>query len=57
MSQFVDYVLTLGQKSAPSFGYASLGLSLEQYGINAVQKNVPGAVRPDGGGAAGLLVR
>jgi phosphate transport system substrate-binding protein len=46
MSQFVDYVLTLGQQSAPSFGYASLGLSLEQYGINAVQKNVPGAVAP-----------
>jgi phosphate transport system substrate-binding protein len=46
MSQFVDYVLTLGQQLAPSFGYASLGLSLEQYGINAVQKNVPGAVAP-----------
>jgi phosphate transport system substrate-binding protein len=46
MSQFVDYVLTLGQQAAPSFGYASLGLSLEQYGINAVQKNVPGAVAP-----------
>jgi len=46
MSQFVDYVLTLGQQSAPSFGYASLGLSLEQYGVNAVQKNVPGAVAP-----------
>jgi phosphate transport system substrate-binding protein len=46
MSQFVDYVLTLGQQSAPSFGYASLGLSLEQYGINAVQTNVPGAVAP-----------
>ena len=46
MSQFVDYVLTLGQQKAPSFGYASLGLSLEQYGINAVQKYVPGAVPP-----------
>ncbi len=46
MSQFVDYVLTLGQQSAPSFGYASLGLSLEQYGVNAVQHNVPGAVAP-----------
>jgi ABC-type phosphate transport system substrate-binding protein len=46
MSQFVNYVLTLGQQTAPSFGYASLGLSLEQYGINAVQKNVPGAVPP-----------
>jgi phosphate transport system substrate-binding protein len=46
LSQFVDYVLTLGQQLAPSFGYASLGLSLEQYGVNAVQKNVPGAVAP-----------
>ena len=46
MSQFVNYVLTLGQQTAPSFGYASLGLSLEQYGINAVQHNVPGAVPP-----------
>jgi ABC-type phosphate transport system substrate-binding protein len=46
MSEFVNYVLTLGQKAAPSFGYASLGLSLEQYGINAVLKNVPGAVSP-----------
>jgi phosphate transport system substrate-binding protein len=46
MSQFVNYVLTLGQQAAPTFGYASLGLSLEQYGVNAVQKNVPGAVAP-----------
>jgi phosphate transport system substrate-binding protein len=46
MSEYVNYVLTLGQKTAPSFGYASLGLSLEQYGINAVLKNVPGAVSP-----------
>jgi ABC-type phosphate transport system substrate-binding protein len=46
LSQFVDYVLTLGQQIAPSFGYASLGLSLEQYGINAVKANVPGAVAP-----------
>jgi len=46
MSQFVNYTLTLGQQTAPSFGYASLGLSLEQYGINAVQHNVPGAVPP-----------
>ncbi len=46
MSQFVNYTLTLGQQTAPSFGYASLGLSLEQYGVNAVQKNVPGAVAP-----------
>ena len=46
MSQYIDYVLTLGQQKAPTFGYASLGLSLEQYGVNAVQKNVPGAVPP-----------
>jgi ABC-type phosphate transport system substrate-binding protein len=46
MSQFVNYVLTLGQQTAPSFGYASLGLSLEQYGVTAVQHNVPGAVAP-----------
>jgi phosphate transport system substrate-binding protein len=44
MSQFVNYVLTLGQQTAPTLGYASLGLSLEQYGVNAVQHNVPGAV-------------
>ena len=37
-------MLTLGQQAAPSFGYASLGLSLEQYGVNEVQKYVPGAV-------------
>ena len=46
LSQFVNYVLTLGQQTAPSFGYASLGLSLEQYGVTAVQHNVPGAVAP-----------
>jgi hypothetical protein len=46
MSQFVDYALTLGQQAAPAFGDPSLGLSLEEYGINAVQKNVPGAVPP-----------
>jgi len=46
MSNFVNFVLTLGQQAAPSFGYASLGLSLEQYGINAVTTNVPGSVAP-----------
>jgi phosphate transport system substrate-binding protein len=46
MSQFVNYVLTLGQQKAPTFGYASLGLSLEQYGVKTVQANVPGAVPP-----------
>jgi len=46
MSQFVDYALSLGQKQATTIGYASLGLSLEQYGVNAVQADVPGAVAP-----------
>lgn len=46
MSGFVNYVLTLGQEGAPKIGYASLGLSLEQYGINAVTADVPGAVAP-----------
>jgi len=44
MSQFVNYSLTLGQEKAPEIGYASLGLSLEQYGVNAVKAKVPGAV-------------
>ncbi len=43
LSGFVNYALTLGQAASPSFGYASLGLSLEQYGINAVLADVPGA--------------
>jgi len=46
MSQFVNYVLTLGQQAAPKFGYATLGLSLERYGIDQVIANVPGAVDP-----------
>jgi LPXTG-motif cell wall-anchored protein len=46
LSQFVNYVLTLGQQAAPKFGYASLGLSLERYGIDQVIANVPGAVDP-----------
>jgi ABC-type phosphate transport system substrate-binding protein len=46
MSNFVNYVLTLGQKAAPGFGYASLGLSLERYGIDQVIAGVPGAVDP-----------
>lgn len=44
MSAFVNYVLTLGQQQSPSFGYASLGLSLERFGITAVTQDVPGAV-------------
>ena len=59
MSAFVNYVLTLGQEGAPKIGFASLGLSLEQYGINAVTADVPGAVAPtkaeDAGYACGDL--
>ena len=46
MSAFVNYVLTLGQQKAPSMNYASLGLSLERYGIDQVINNVPGSVSP-----------
>ncbi len=44
LSAFVNYALTLGQEKSPSFGYASLGLSLERYGVDAVTQDVPGAV-------------
>jgi ABC-type phosphate transport system substrate-binding protein len=46
MSAFVNYVLTLGQEKAPSMNFASLGLSLERYGIDQVINNVPGSVSP-----------
>ncbi len=46
MSQFVNYVLTLGQQKSPSIGYASLGLSLERWGVDEVTQDVPGAVAP-----------
>ncbi len=46
LSEFVNYVLTLGQQSAPAIDYASLGLSLERYGIDTVLADVPGAVDP-----------
>jgi ABC-type phosphate transport system substrate-binding protein len=46
LSPFVNYVLTLGQQEAPKIGYASLGLSLERYGIDRVIADVPGAVSP-----------
>jgi hypothetical protein len=49
MSQYVDYALTLGQQAASSMGYGSLGLSLENYGINEVTNDVPGAVEPTAG--------
>ena len=41
MSEFVNYALTLGQQKSPTFFYASLGLSLERYGITSVTDNVP----------------
>ena len=44
MSAFLNYTLTLGQELAPSLGYANLGHSLEQFGINEVQNDVPGVV-------------
>lgn len=44
LSAFANYALTLGQVKATTIGYASLGLSLEQYGVNAIKQNVPGAV-------------
>lgn len=44
MSQFANYALTIGQQKATEIGYASLGLSLEQYGVNAMKQEVPGAV-------------
>jgi len=43
LSQFAYYSLTLGQQKAPEIGYASLGLSLEQFGVNAIKSQVPGA--------------
>ena len=44
MSKFVNYSLTLGQKESPNFFYASLGLSLERYGVTSVINNVPCSV-------------
>jgi ABC-type phosphate transport system substrate-binding protein len=46
MSAYVNYVLTLGQQAAPAMDFASLGLSLERYGIDQVINNVPGSVSP-----------
>jgi ABC-type phosphate transport system substrate-binding protein len=45
MSTFVNYALTLGQQLAPTFGYGTLGQSLEHFGINEVASDVPGAVQ------------
>jgi ABC-type phosphate transport system substrate-binding protein len=44
LSAFVNYALTIGQQHASSIGYASLGLSLEQFGVNEVASEMPGAV-------------
>jgi phosphate transport system substrate-binding protein len=44
MSTYINYALTLGQKAAPSFGYATLGQPLEHFGIQEVASDVPGAV-------------
>jgi phosphate transport system substrate-binding protein len=52
MSAFVNYALTIGQEKSPSIGYASLGLSLERYGVNAVTADVPGAVKTTAAEAA-----
>jgi phosphate transport system substrate-binding protein len=38
---FLNYVLTIGEREASSIDYASIGLSLEQYGIQQAQ-NIPG---------------
>ncbi len=38
---FLNYVLTIGEKQASSIDYASIGLSLEQFGISQAQ-NIPG---------------
>ncbi len=46
LSAFANYALTLGQEKAPKIGYASLGLSLEQFGVNTISAGVPGAVPP-----------
>jgi phosphate transport system substrate-binding protein len=44
ISAFVNYALTLGQETARSFGYGTLGLPLENFGVNEVAASVPGAV-------------
>jgi ABC-type phosphate transport system substrate-binding protein len=38
---FLNYVLTIGEKEAPAIDYATIGLSLEQYGISQAQ-NIQG---------------
>ena len=43
LSAFGFYALTIGQQRASEIGYASLGLSLEQFGVQRIQANIPGA--------------
>ncbi len=38
---FLNFVLTIGEKEAPSIDYSSIGLALEQFGIQQAQ-NIPG---------------
>ena len=38
---FLNYVLTVGEKEAPSIDYADIGLALEQYGVTQAT-NIPG---------------
>jgi len=46
VSGFLNYALTIGQQHAPQFGYASLGSSLEQAGLQRAARDLPGAVAP-----------
>lgn len=45
LTAFLNYALTIGQQRATEIGYASLGLSLERYGVDAIKGTVPGAVQ------------
>jgi ABC-type phosphate transport system substrate-binding protein len=44
MSQLVNFAVTLGQQDALKIGYATLGQNLEQYALDTVQADIPGAV-------------
>ena len=43
LAAFAYYALTIGQQRAAENGYASLGLSLEQLGVQRMKSDVPGA--------------
>ena len=45
ITTFGEYALTIGQQGAPQLGYASIGRSLIQFGLNRL-KDVPGYVAP-----------